>query len=128
MGRYLAANLKSDYQKNYRRFEDLYDQGHAANEALKRAKASRIWVVGLLSLIFSMSSDFLLGAAAGVFGVYFYQIVIAYMQKSQAEDAMEDLERWFSQKGLMMQDKTAFFKEDQQLETPLNLFEEAVYQ
>ena len=119
MGRYLAANLKSDYQKNYRRFEDLYDQGH---------EASRIWVVGLLSLIFSMSSDFLLGAAAGVFGVYFYQIVIAYMQKSQAEDAMEDLERWFSQKGLTMQDKTAFFKEDQQLETPLNLFEEAVYQ
>lgn len=128
MESYLAANLKQDYQQHYRRFEEHYDQGYQANEALKRAKASRIWIVGLLALLFSMSSDFFLGTAAALFGVYFYQIVVAYMQKSQAEDVMEEIERWFSQKGLMLQDKTPFFKADDQLENPLNLFEDRVYQ
>ncbi|MEH6471879.1 MAG: hypothetical protein V7752_11560 [Halopseudomonas sp.] len=128
MESYLAANLKGDYQQHYRRFEEKYDQGHAANEALKRAKASRVWVIGVVALLFSMSSDFFLGTAAGLFGVYFYQIVTAYMQKAQAEDSMEDIERWFGQKGLMLQDKTPFFKGDDQLENPLNLFEDGAYQ
>ncbi len=128
MDSYLAVSLKSDYQQHYRRFEEHYDQGYQANQALNRAKASRIWIVALLALLFSMSSDFFLGAAAAMFGVYFYQIVIAYMQKAQAEDTMEEIERWFNQKGLMLQDKTPFFKVDDQLENPLNLFDDGVYQ
>ena len=128
MENHLAANLKSDYQQNYRRFEEHYDSGREANEALKRAKASRLWVIGVVVLLLSMSSDFFLGAAAALFGVYFYQIIIAYMAKAQAEDAMEEIERWFSQKGLMLQDKTPFFKGDDQLENPLDLFEDRVYQ
>ncbi len=128
MESYLAASLKSEYQQQYRSFEEHYDQGCQANEALKRAKASRIWIIGVLALLFSMSSDFFLGTAAALFGVYFYQVVTAYMQKAQAEDTMEEIERWFSQKGLMLQDKTPFFKADDQLENPLNLFEERVYQ
>jgi hypothetical protein len=128
MERYLAAKLKGDYQRQYRRFEEKYDLGFSANEALKRHKASRIWVVGVLALLFSMSSDFFLGAAAALFGVYFYQIVITYMQKSQAEDAMEEIERWFSQHDLKFQDKTPFLKTDEQLQNPLNLFEDSIYQ
>lgn len=127
-GSYLAANLKGDYQQHYRRFEEHYDQGFEANEALKRAKASKVWMVAVVVLLFSMSSDFFLGAAAAMFAVYFYQIVVAYMKKAQAEDTLEEIERWFSQKGLMLQDKTPFFKTDDQLENPLNLFEEGIYQ
>ena len=127
MESYLAANMKDDYQQHYRRFEEKYDLGYAANEALKRAKASRIWVLGVLALLFSMSSDFFLGTATGLFGVYFYQIVTAYMQKAQAEDAMEEIERWFSQNNLRLQDKTPFFKADEQLQHPLNLFDASLY-
>ncbi len=128
MESYLSASLKGDYQQHYRRFEEHYNTGYQANEALKRAKASRIWIIGVLALLFSISSDFFLGTAAAMIGVYFYRIVIAYMQKSQAEDTMEEIERWFSQKGVMLQDKTPFFKSDDQLENPLNLFEDGVYQ
>ncbi len=125
---YLAARLKGDYQRQYRRFEEKYDLGYSANEALKHHKSSRVWIAGVLVLLFSMSSDFFLGAAAGLFGVYFYQIVTTYMQKSQAEDAVEEIERWFSQHGLMFQDKSPFFKVDEQLQNPLNLFEDSLYQ
>ncbi|RDE25241.1 hypothetical protein DV711_06735 [Motiliproteus coralliicola] len=128
MQSHLAANLKSDFQQHYRRFEEHYDQGNSANQELKQAKASRVWMIAVLALLFSMSSDFFLGAAAAMFGVYFYRIVSAYMQRAQSEDAMEEIERWFSAKGLMLQDKTPFFKGDDQLENPLNLFEDRVYQ
>lgn len=125
---YLASRMKGEYQRQYRRFEEKYDLGHSANEALKHYKSSRVWIVGVLVLLFSMSSDFFLGAAAGLFGIYFYQIVTTYMQKSQAEDAMEQIERWFIQHDLMLQDKTPFFKADEQLQNPLNLFEDGLYQ
>ncbi|WP_421864626.1 hypothetical protein [Motiliproteus sp.] len=128
MQSHLAANLKSDFQQHYRRFEEHYDKGHSANLELKQAKSSRVWMIAVLALLFSMSSDFFLGAAAAMFGVYFYRIVSAYMQRAQSEDAMEEIERWFSAKGLMLQDKTPFFKGDDQLENPLNLFEDRVYQ
>lgn len=127
MESYLAANIKNDYQQSYRRFEEKYDLGTAAHDALKRAKASRLWMLGVVALIFSMSSDFFLGTAAGLFGVYVYQIVASYMQKAQAEDAMEEIERWFGQNNLRVQDKTPFFKADEQLQQPLDLFDEGLY-
>ncbi|MEH6824724.1 MAG: hypothetical protein V7629_12540 [Motiliproteus sp.] len=128
MENYLAASLKNEYQQHYRRFEAQYAQGHLANEALKRAKTSRVWVVGVLALLFAMSSDFFLGAAAAIFGIYFYQIIVTYMRKAQAEDCMEEIERWLNQKGVMLQDKTPFFKADEHLKNPLNLFDDHVYQ
>ena len=128
MNQHLSAFLKSEFQRNYRRFEDHYTKGESANNALKLAKASRIWIVGVLALVFSMHSEFYLGVGAGLIGAYFYQIISAYIKRAQAEDSVEELERWFASKGLMMQDKTPFFKEDDQLENPIDLFQDHVYQ
>lgn len=127
MESYLAAKMKIDYQQHYRCFEEKYDLRSTANDALKRAKVSRLWMLGVLALLFSMSSDFFLGTAAGVLGVYVYQIVASYMQKAQAEDAMEEIERWFGQNNLRVQDKTPFFKADEQLQQPLDLFDASLY-
>ncbi|MCW8886471.1 MAG: hypothetical protein OQK12_14645 [Motiliproteus sp.] len=128
MNSYLSAQQKSEYQRNYRNFEDHYTKGEAALQALKQAKASRIWIVGVIALFFSMHSEFYLGMAAALLGAYFYQIISAYMKKAQVEDSLEEIERWFSTKGLVFQDKTAFFKEDDQLENPIDLFQDTVYQ
>ncbi len=66
MNLYLSAQQKSEYQRNYRNFEDQYSKGEAANQALKQAKASRIWIVGIIALFFSMHSEFYLGFAAAL--------------------------------------------------------------
>ncbi len=128
MNQHLSAFLKGEYQRNYRRFEDHYTRGEMANQALKQAKASRIWVMGVIAMLFSMHSDFFLGAAFALLGAYFYQIISAYIRKVQAEDGAEELTRWFSANGLVMQDKTAFFKGDDQRENPVDLYQDAVYQ
>jgi len=124
---YLSADLKRDIQSRYRQYESLYDDAQDANDALKRAKASRIWLVGVAVGLFSFQSEFFLGAAFALLGVYFYQIITAQVAKAQAEDAMEELARWFSAKGLMFQDTTPFFHDDDQLENPLDLYADAVY-
>ncbi|MEH6628656.1 MAG: hypothetical protein V7739_19630 [Motiliproteus sp.] len=128
MNLYLSAQQKSEYQRNYRNFEDQYGKGEVAHQALKQAKASRIWIVGVIALFFSMYSEFYLGMAAALIGAYFYQIIAAYVKKAQAEDSLEEIERWFNSKGLVFQDKTPFFKEDDQLENPIDLFQDKVYQ
>ncbi len=128
MNMHLSADQKREYQHNYRRFEDHYSKGEIANQALKQTRDSRIWVMGLFSLFFSMHSEFFLGAAAAFFGAYFYQIISAYIKKAQAEDALEEVERWFNSRGLVFRDKTPFFKEDDQLENPVDLFQDRAYQ
>jgi len=124
---YLSSELKREIQSRYRQYENHHGAAQDANEALKRAKASRIWLVGVAVGLFSFQSQFFLGAAFALFGVYFYQIIIAQVAKAQAEDAMEELARWFSGKGLMFHDKTPFFRDDDQLENPLDLYQDAVY-
>lgn len=127
MEKYLPADEKSAFQQKYHRFCELFSQGESAHDALKRARASKIWLVGVVLMFFAMRSEFFLGAAAALFAVYFYQILHAYVQKAQAEDAMEDVERWFGHKGLALQDKTPFFKGDEQRAHPVDLFSDAVY-
>lgn len=124
---YLSSEHKREIQSRYRRYETHYQAAQDANEALKRAKSSRIWMVGVAVGLFSFQSEFLLGAAFAFLGTYFYQVISAQVEKAQAEDAMEELARWFGSKGLMFQDKTPFFRDDDQLENPLDLFQEAVY-
>ena len=79
-------------------------------------------------MLFSMHSEFYLGVGAGLIGAYFYQIVSAYMKRAQAEDIVEEVERWFNSKGVILQGKTAFLKDDDQLENPVDLFQDRIYQ
>lgn len=123
----LSADIKGDVQSRYRQYENHHRDAATANEALKRAKSSRLWLVGLVAGLFSFHSEFLLGAAFSLLGVFFYQIIAAQVQKAQAEDAMEELARWFSSKGLTFQGKTPFFSNDDQLENPLDLYDDTLY-
>ncbi|WP_210396840.1 hypothetical protein [Motiliproteus sediminis] len=124
----LSSDIKSDVQSRYRQYLSHHSDAAEANDALKQAKASRLWLVGVVVGLFSFQSEFFLGAAFALLGVYFYQIITAQVHKAQAEDAMEELGRWFSGKGLMFQDTTAFFRDDDQLENPLNLEDDGLYQ
>jgi hypothetical protein len=60
MEKYLSASDKFDLQQNYRRFLKYQEQFSFANESLKEARASRVWVVGLITLLFALASDFFL--------------------------------------------------------------------
>ncbi len=128
MEKFLAAGDKYDIQQKYRRFQRYYSQGLQAQGNLKRAKASRIWILGVIALFFAMHSDFFMGIAFGVMSVYVYQILNAAVEKAQVDDELEDLERGFKKKGLKLEDATAFFHNDDKLEKPLNLMDDAVYQ
>ncbi len=124
----LPAKDKFDYQQNYRRFQRHYERRQAANEALKHARGSRIWVVGVVVMLFAMGSEFFLGLAAGIFGVYFWQIISAYLDRVKADESREEVERWFNSKGLVVQDQTLFFRNDQQLTSPVDPLQDAAYQ
>jgi peptide subunit release factor 1 (eRF1) len=69
MSQLLSAEDKFDIQQNFRRYMRLKDSHELANEAFKAAKANRIWIAGIILLLFALASDFFLGAAAGLFGV-----------------------------------------------------------
>ncbi|WP_027854094.1 hypothetical protein [Marinobacterium litorale] len=127
MEKYLSASDKFDLQQNYRRFLKYQEQFSFANESLKEARASRVWVVGLITLLFALASDFFLGAAAALFGLYFYRIVLAWYQSSQAEEGREQMERWFAGKGLKFQGRVLYHRNDELLESPIDPFDDALY-
>ncbi|MBS99062.1 MAG: hypothetical protein CMI01_10330 [Oceanospirillaceae bacterium] len=127
MEKYLSASDKFDLQQNYRRFLKYQEQFSFANESLKEARASRVWVVGLITLLFALASDFFLGAAAALFGLYFYRIVLAWYQSSQAEEGREQMERWFAGKGLKFQGRVLYHRNDELLENPIDPFDDALY-
>lgn len=124
----LSADKKYELQQNYKRYENHYQKGRHANEMLKQAKASRVWMLGVIALLFSMQSAFFLGVGAALIGMYCFQIICAYIQKAQAEDVLEDVERWFNLHGLVFNDTTVFHKDDAQLEQPVDLFNDKAYQ
>lgn len=128
MDRYLSAADKFDLQQNYRRYLKYQDQYTVANDAVKEARASRVWVAGLVTLLFALASDFFLGAAAALFGLYFYRIIIAWYHSSQAEEGCEQTERWFAGKGLKFQGRVLYYRDDQMLEQPIDPFDDALYQ
>lgn len=128
MERHLSAADKFDLQQNYRRFLKFQEQYSQANDALKEAQASRVWLVALVLLLFALSSDFFMGASAALFGLYFYRVILAWYQSTQAEEGREQAERWFAAKRLKFQGRILYDRDDQMLENPIDPFDDALYQ
>ncbi len=124
---YFDTRDKFDLQQNYRRYLKFHDQSQAANEVLKDARASRVWVAGIVLMVFALASEFFLGVAAGLFGLYFYRILSAWYRVSQAEEGLEETVRWFAGKGLKFEGRILYPRNDEQLERPLDPFNEALY-
>ncbi|GGB95481.1 hypothetical protein GCM10011352_21970 [Marinobacterium zhoushanense] len=127
MDRKLSSADKFDLQQNYRRFLKYQEQFTLANDAYKDARASRVWIGGLVMLLFALASDFFLGASAALFGLYFYRIVLAWFHSSQAEEGREQMERWFAGKGLKFQGRVLYFRDDEMLARPIDPFDDALY-
>ncbi len=127
MDAFFDSSDKFDLQQNYRRYLKFYDQCLAANEILKDARGSRVWVAGVVLMVFALASEFFLGAAAGLFGLYFYRILSAWYRVSQAEEGKETAERWFATKGMKFEGRILYRRTDDQLENPLDPFDEALY-
>jgi len=123
----LNASDKFDLQQNYRRYLKFHDQCQLLNEILKDARASRVWVAGVVMMVFALGSEFFLGAAAGLFGLYFYRILSAWYRLSQVEENVEGIERWFASKGLKFESRVLYMRSDDQLEQPLDPFNEELY-
>lgn len=127
MDRKLSSADKFNLQQNFRRFLKFQDQYEEANTLAKQARASRVWVAGVVALLFALASDFFLGCSAALFGLYFYRIIIASMQVGRAEEGREETERWFSSKGLKFEGRILYFRDDQMLENPLDPFDDGLY-
>lgn len=124
---YLNTSDKFDLQQNYRRYLKFHDQSQLLNEILKDARASRVWVAGVVMMVFAVGSEFFLGTAAGLFGLYFYRILMAWYRVSQVEENIETIERWFAGKGLKFESRVLYPRDDEQLEQPLDPFNEELY-
>lgn len=127
MSKKLNAGTKFDLQQNYRRYMRYLDQYGIENDQLKLARASKIWIVALVSLVFALASDFFLGASAALFGLYFYRIVVAYIEVTKAQEGREQSDRWFSSQGLKFEGRVLYFKDDHKLENPLDPFNDSLY-
>ncbi len=127
MERYLSLADKFDIQQNYRRYVRMAERHEGAMTSYNEARASRIWVVGIIVLLFALSSNFFLGAAAGMFGVYFYGVVRSWMRTSDVGEGVEQLDRWFATKGLRFEGRIMYSNNDQMLEQPLDPFDDACY-
>jgi hypothetical protein len=127
MSQLLSAEDKFDIQQNFRRYMRLKDSHELANEAYKAAKANRIWIAGIILLLFALASDFFLGAAAGLFGVYFYNVIISWLDANSSDESLEELDRWFSTKRLKFEGRILYFRQDELLENPLDPFNEACF-
>lgn len=127
MDRKLSFEDKFNLQQNFRRYLKFQDQYEIANDAAKEARASRVWVAGVIALLFALASDFFLGASTALFGLYFYRIFIASMKVSTAEEGKEDTERWFASKGLKFEGRILYSRDDQMMETPLDPFNDSLY-
>lgn len=127
MSQLLSAEDKFDIQQNFRRYMRLKDSHESATDAFKNAKANRIWIAGIVLMLFALASDFFLGAAAGLFGVYFYNVISSWLDTNSADESLEELDRWFAAKRLKFEGRILYFKQDDMLENPLDPFNEACY-
>ena len=127
MERTISAQDKFDVQQNYRRYLKYQDQYETAFDRLKASKASRVWLAALIALLFSFASEFFLGAAAALFGLYFYRIATSWYDSFQIDEGREEVLRWFSGKGLKFEGRILYFRDDQMLESPLDPFAEEIY-
>lgn len=127
MSQLLSAEDKFDIQQNFRRYMRLKDSHELANDTYKTAKANRIWIAGIILLLFALSSEFFLGAAAGIFGVYFYNLVMSWLDVNSSDESIEELDRWFATKRLKFEGRILYFNNDELLENPLDPFNEASF-
>lgn len=127
MSQLLSTEDKFDIQQNFRRYMRLKDSHELASDSYKNAKANRIWLAGVVLLVFALASDFFLGAAAGLFGVYFYNVVTHWLELNASDESLEELDRWFSTKALKFEGRILYFRNDELLENPLDPFNEACY-
>lgn len=127
MERRIDSSLKFDLQQNYRRYLRYVEQHGTENDQLKVARSSRVWIAGLLTLVFALTSDFFLGASSALFALYFYRVFIAKLAVSNMQEGQEEAERWFTNKGLKLEGKVLFFREDEKLDQPLDPFDDALY-
>ena len=123
----LDTRVKFDLQHNFSRYLRFLDQYGADNDQLKLARASRVWIIALVALLFALASDFFLGASAALFGLYFYRILRAYMDVTKAQEGREQSERWFAAQGLKFEGRVLYFQNDEMLENPLDIFNDALY-
>lgn len=124
---HLSAAHRFDLQQNYRRYLKYQEQYSRANAAFNASRASRVWMVAAVLLVFAASSVFFLGASAGLFGLYFYRIMLAWYERSKAQEGREQMQRWFLSKGLRFQGRTLYARDDEQLEKPLDPFDDSLY-
>lgn len=122
MDRTIPEQDKFELQQNYRRYLKYQDQYDDAFNALKQSRASRVWIGGVVTLLFGMSSVFFFGVAAGLFGLYFYRIVSAWYKSFQIDEGREEVLRWFSSKGLTFEGRILYFRDDQELAQPIDPF------
>lgn len=123
----LPETDKFEVQQNYRRYIRLKERQAEAGSAYKIQRASKVWIVGVIALVFAAASDFFLGVAAGLFGVYFYSIMRSWFQVSEAAEGVEQLDRWFGSKQLKFEGTILYHRDDQLLETPLDPFDDACF-
>lgn len=123
----LSPSEKFDIQQNFRRYLRLRERFDADQEQYNSAKASRVWVAGVVAMIFALASDFFLGASAGMFGVYFFSLMKKRFACASVGESLEDLERWFAGKGLRFEGRVLYSKTDEMLEQPLDPFNDACY-
>ncbi len=124
----LAAADKYEIQQNFRRYIRLKERYDTARGAYLTAKASRVWIAGIIALLFALASNFFLGVAAGLFGVYFYSMVRSWLQINDAEEGVEELDRWFDTKKLKFEGSILYANSDEMLENPLDPFDDDCYQ
>ncbi|WP_415884162.1 hypothetical protein [Neptuniibacter sp. QD34_54] len=127
MSKLLSTEDKFDIQQNFRRYMRLKDSHESSTDAYKNAKANRIWIAGIVLMLFALASEFFLGAAAGLFGVYFYNVITSWLDANSSDESLEELDRWFSTKSLKFEGRILYFKQDDLLENPLDPFNEACY-
>lgn len=123
----LSLNEKFDIQQNFRRYLRLRERFESDQMQYKTARSSRVWIAGVVALVFALASDFFLGAAAGMFAVYFMSVIRKRMACANSEESIEELDRWFSSKGLRFEGRVLYSSTDEMLERPLDPFDDACY-
>ncbi|WP_417222535.1 hypothetical protein [Amphritea sp.] len=127
MDRTIPEQDKFELQQNYRRYLKYQDQYDDAFNALKQSRASRVWIAGVVTLLFGLGSEFFFGVAAGLFGLYFYRIGSAWYKSFQIDEGREEVVRWFSSKGLTFEGRILYFRDDVVLAQPVDPFADESY-
>lgn len=123
----ITTDLKFELQQQVRRAQKCLEQLHDAQAQLNQAKANKMWIVGVISMLFAMQSDFFLGISATLLTLYFYQWIRAAMAMSNINESLAACHRWFSRKGYKMEGRVLYRDNDGRLDSPIDPFDENSY-